>query len=412
MSQDVNAELVSIGTEILLGEITDTNSVFMARALRDIGVNVFYLISVGDNLGRIADVIRTSLSRSDIVITCGGLGPTVDDMTRQAIANATDRDLVFHQFLLDQITERFEKYGVEMTDNNRRQAYLPADAVVVENPVGTAPAFIVEVGNKCVVSLPGVPREMKYLLTERVIPFLRDKYGISEQTILARILKTAGIGESSLDTLIGTDILEAPNPTVGLAAHSGQIDIRITAKANTRAEAETLIAPTEAMIRGRAGEHIFGADEDELETVFAALLRANNQTLAVSETGISGVITKRLAPAMGELIVGTETHESPTALASAYALTEATSLQEMAERAATALRKRIGSDVCIAVVSRPDVIENSDKDVGTAVVVSTPNKTRHRVYGLGAQSEDMPRFVGNWSLAVAWRLAKELVDGV
>ncbi len=405
----MSAELVSIGTEILLGEITDTNSVFMARALRDIGVNVFYMISVGDNRERIANVIRTSLGRSEIVITCGGLGPTVDDMTRQSVADATERDLVFHQELLDVIAERFNRYGVQMTENNRQQAYLPAGAVVVENPVGTAPAYIVEVGDKCVVSLPGVPREMKYLLQETVIPFLREKYGITEQVILARVLKTAGIGESSLDTMIGREILEGHNPTVGLAAHSGQIDVRVTAKASTRAQAQGLIAPVEAAIRERAGDYIFGVDDERLEDVFALLLREHEVTLAITETGIGGVIREQLAEAMGEVLVGSEVYDSPDMLREALGLDVDVTLAVLAEKAAQRLRARTGSVVSIAVVSRPDVDEDADVMAGTVVVVCTEAKTRQRVYGFGGRSADVQRFVGNWSTAVAWRLVKEQV---
>jgi nicotinamide-nucleotide amidase len=144
MAENVNAEIVAIGTEILLGEITDTNSVFIARALRDIGVNVYFMTSVGDNEERIASAIRIAMSRAQVVITCGGLGPTVDDMTRQAVAAATGRGLSFHQHLLDLIAERFASFRAHMTENNRRQAYMPDNAIVIENPVGTAPSFIVE----------------------------------------------------------------------------------------------------------------------------------------------------------------------------------------------------------------------------------------------------------------------------
>ncbi|MBZ0304441.1 MAG: competence/damage-inducible protein A, partial [Anaerolineae bacterium] len=178
--EHINAEIISIGTEILLGEITDTNSVFIARALRDIGVNVFYMSSVGDNEKRIADVIRVAMSRADVIITCGGLGPTVDDMTRQSVAAATERGLTFHQSLADAIAERFASFRVQMTENNKRQAYLPDNALLIENPVGTAPAFAVEHEGKVVISLPGVPREMKYLMGEKVIPYLRSHYNLGE----------------------------------------------------------------------------------------------------------------------------------------------------------------------------------------------------------------------------------------
>ncbi|MEO1441817.1 MAG: CinA family nicotinamide mononucleotide deamidase-related protein [Chloroflexota bacterium] len=410
MTSNLSAELVSIGTEILLGEITDTNSVFMARALRDMGINVFYMISVGDNKQRIADVIRTSLSRSDIVITCGGLGPTVDDVTRDGVALATDRELVFHDELLQMIAARFEKYRVKMTQNNRRQAYLPAEALVIENPVGTAPSYIVEVGDKVVISLPGVPREMKFLMNERVVPYLREKYGIAEQIILARILKTGGIGESSLDEMLGNELLEASNPTIGLAAHSGQIDIRITAKADTRAQASDMIDSVDQAVRKRAGEYIFGVDDDTLEQTFASLLQQNGATLAITETGIGTTISERLLTAMGaDLMHTTELHESPEALREFLAIEDG-SLQALANGAAKRLLEQTGATVSIAVVSRPDVDENSDKEAGTAVVVCTAEKARHRVYGFGGRNENVKQFVGNWSTAIAWRMAKELFN--
>ncbi|MEL6269043.1 MAG: CinA family nicotinamide mononucleotide deamidase-related protein [Chloroflexota bacterium] len=410
MTSNLSAELVSIGTEILLGEITDTNSVFMARALRDMGINVFYMISVGDNKQRIADVIRTSLSRSDIVITCGGLGPTVDDVTRDGVALATDRELVFHDELLQMIAARFEKYRVKMTQNNRRQAYLPAEALVIENPVGTAPSYIVEVGDKVVISLPGVPREMKFLMNERVVPYLREKYGIAEQIILARILKTGGIGESSLDEMLGNELLEASNPTIGLAAHCGQIDIRITAKADTRAQASDMIDSVDQAVRKRAGEYIFGVDDDTLEQTFASLLQQNGATLAITETGIGTTISERLLTAMGaDLMHTTELHESPEALREFLAIEDG-SLQALANGAAKRLLEQTGATVSIAVVSRPDVDENSDKEAGTAVVVCTAEKARHRVYGFGGRNENVKQFVGNWSTAIAWRMAKELFN--
>ena len=241
-TNELNAEVIAIGTEILLGDLTDTNSVFIARTLRDLGINLFFMTSVGDNEKRIADFIRIALSRAQIVITCGGLGPTIDDMTRQAVAAATDRGLTFHQDLLDQIAERFKGFRSQMTENNKRQAYVPDNAVIIENPVGTAPSFVVEYDDRVVISLPGVPREMKFLMNEKVVPYLRQKFGITNQIIKEKILKVAGIGESSLDDAIGTTLLEASNPTVGLAAHSGQIDVRIAAKAETTDQADTLIA--------------------------------------------------------------------------------------------------------------------------------------------------------------------------
>ena len=208
--QHITAEIIAIGTEILLGELVDSNSAHIARVFRGIGINVFMMTTVGDNHERIASAIRNGLSRSHLVITTGGLGPTVDDMTRDAVADATERSLIYHPALYDQIATRFAGFRVRMTENNRQQAYLPEDAILIENPVGTAPSFIVESGEGAVISLPGVPREMKYLLAERVVPYLSERYQLG--TIIARVLRTAGIGESSLDDLLGLDLLNRSKP--------------------------------------------------------------------------------------------------------------------------------------------------------------------------------------------------------
>jgi nicotinamide-nucleotide amidase len=405
---NISAELVSVGTELLLGEITDTNSVFMARALRDIGVNVFFMISVGDNRQRIADTIRSSLERSDVIITCGGLGPTVDDMTRHGIADATNCPLEFREDLMEMIAARFEKYGVKMTENNRQQAYVPANASVIKNPVGTAPAFIVEVGAKCVISLPGVPRELKYLFNESVIPFLREKYNISNQIILARILKTAGIGESSLDTLLGRKILEGHNPTVGLAAHSGQIDIRVTAKADTRELANKMIDKVEAIVRAHAGDYIFGVDDDELETVLAKLLEDHNALLTLTEAGTAGVIHERLGPVLKDQLSDSLIANSPQEIAETLNISHMSDLLGLAQQAAQTARQRHNASLAIAVLSQPDVDEGADIEMGTVVVVCTEEKMRHRVYGFGGRSDNVRQFVGNWGTAVAWRMAREV----
>ena len=176
-------EIITIGTELLLGEITDTNSTYLARTLRDHGIDIYRITTVGDNPGRISASIKESLKRADIIITTGGLGPTIDDPTRQAVADATDRELVFMPDLWAQILKRFRAYGHEPTENNRRQAYIPKGSIPIANPVGTAPCFIVETGDSCVVSLPGVPSEMKHILSNAIIPYLKEKYTLKSKII-------------------------------------------------------------------------------------------------------------------------------------------------------------------------------------------------------------------------------------
>lgn len=405
--ENLNAEVISIGTEILLGEITDTNSVYIARVLRDLGINLYYMTSVGDNEKRIADAVRTALSRANIVITCGGLGPTIDDMTRQGVAIATERTLEFHQFLLDQIATRFASFRVEMTENNRRQAYLPERAIVIENPVGTAPSFIVEHNKNIVISLPGVPREMKFLMNEKVVPFLRQRYQLG--IIKAHVLKVAGIGESTLDSLIGQELLEQSNPTVGLAAHQGQIDIRITAKADTEAEADQMIASIEKQLRQKVDEFIFGTDDDTLENALVNALSAHHATVAVSETGIGDAISAKIRSAIKDenILVLTENYNHPDELRHILDDSEAMSLREIAIHTAERICKQSNATIGLAVICRPDINENSDQEQGSAVAVYTIEKSRSRAYGFGGQSDLARTWVSSWAMSSAWRVLKE-----
>ena len=408
VNQELNAEVIAIGTEILLGELTDTNSVFIARTLRDLGINLFFMTSVGDNEKRIADAIKVALGRAQIVITCGGLGPTIDDMTRQSVAAATERGLTFHQDLLDQIAERFAGFRAQMTENNRRQAFVPDNAVIITNPVGTAPCFAVEYGNQVVISLPGVPREMKFLLTEKVVPYLRERYAISGTIIKAKILKAAGIGESALDELIGIKLLEASNPTVGLAAHSGQIDVRITAKADSTGEADALIAAVEDDLRQRIEPYIFGVDTDSIEGALIATLRDQAASLVVGEIGIASILSEPIRAAFGEdVLTAVETLAAPEQLIEVLGMTDMPSLRQLAERAAETFAAQHGVKVALVVVSRADALEDhADTDEGSAVAVFVNGKLRSRAYGFGGGTDTARQWMGTWAMSMAWRMLR------
>jgi len=287
-----SAEIIAIGTELLLGEVHDSNSQFLARQLREIGVDLFRVTIVGDNMERIAAAIRESLSRCQIIITGGGLGPTVDDPTREAVASALGTTLEFHPELWESIEKRFARSGRKATENNRRQAYIPIGAKIIENPVGTAPAFSLQINEKSVICLPGVPREMEYLMQSTVLPYLTERYSLHE-IIRARVLHTAGVGESQVDEWIA-DLETLSNPTVGLLAHSGQVDIRITAKAGSRNEAEQLIAGLEKVIVNRLGDSFFGVDEQTLESIILQLLKNDDLNLTVWESGFQESLASRL----------------------------------------------------------------------------------------------------------------------
>jgi competence/damage-inducible protein CinA-like protein len=306
-----SAEIITIGTEILLGEIVDTNSAYLARRLRDLNVDVFRTSTIGDNAQRIAGIIRETLARTEIIITTGGLGPTVDDPTREAVALAFDLETEFRPELWEQIVERMGRFGRTPTENQKRQAYIPKGAIPVKNAVGTAPAFIIELppsppthlpssteqdfreGGRVVICLPGVPREMEYLAENDVFPYLKQRYKLSG-LIKARVLHAAGMGEGAIDEKIGELELLA-NPTVGLAAHYGMVDIRITAKAETDEKANELIAAVEKNIREKLGRVIYGADAETLEGLVLAALTEKGQTLAVVEINTGGELSRRLS---------------------------------------------------------------------------------------------------------------------
>jgi nicotinamide-nucleotide amidase len=293
------AELIAIGTELLLGEIQDTNTRYLARNLRDLGVDIYRATIVGDNIERIAQVIREAMQRCQIIVTTGGLGPTVDDPTRAAVALALDVDTEFRPELWEQIQARFQRYGRAPSENNRRQAWIPEGAIPVENPVGTAPSFICEAVNACIISLPGVPREMEYLTQNAVIPYLRERFQLTG-TIKARVLHVAGVGESTVDEWIG-DLEVETNPTVGLLAHPGQVDIRITAKADSMSEADRLIADMEARVRERVPEGLYGADQETLENTLLQALRDRGWRAVLVECGLAGALRSRM-----------ETHHFPS----------------------------------------------------------------------------------------------------
>lgn len=287
-----SAEILAIGTELLLGEIQDTNTYYLARFLRDLGIDLYRTSMIGDNEERIAQMIQESVHRCQILITTGGLGPTVDDPTRAAVARALGVEVEFRPELWDQIQARFQRYGRQPSDNNRRQAYIPKGALPIENPVGTAPCFIAETNGCSIISLPGVPREMEFLLQTAVTPYLRQHFNL-RGTIKARVLHVAGVGESTIDDWIG-DLETSTNPTVGLLAHPGQVDIRITAKADSVELADQMIKEMEERVLSRIPEGFYGADKDTLEDMLVNRLAERSWSLSMVECGLNSSLAKRM----------------------------------------------------------------------------------------------------------------------
>ena len=371
------AEIITIGTEILLGEILDTNARSLARTLRDQGIDLYRKTTVGDNVARIAQAIQQSMERSDIIITTGGLGPTVDDPTRQAVALAVGVETEYRPELWEQIQARFQRFGRTPSENNRRQAYIPQGASVVENPVGTAPAFIVETGGCAIIALPGVPHEMEHLMAHAVIPYLRRRFNL-HSVIKARVLHTAGVGESQIDDLIG-DLEALSNPTVGLAAHSGQVDVRITAKADSQAEADALISPVEQTLRQRLGDWVYGVDQETLEQVALQALQARSWKLAVVEAGLGGELARRLASS-SQAYLGGEVFPAPVSQEELAALT-------------AAYRQARGAEVGLGATILPG-LERQE----VHLVLITPDGLQHFTRPYGGPPGYAPRWAVHHSL--------------
>ncbi len=287
-----SAEIITIGTEILLGEIVDTNTRYIARTLRGMGVDLYRTITIGDNVDRIAEAIRHSMQRAEIVITTGGLGPTVDDPTREAVAKAAGVETEFRDDLWEQVVTVISRYGRKPSENQRRQAYVPKGAIGIPNPVGTAPCFILETERNAVISLPGVPNEMEHILHESIIPYLQERFDL-DQIIKIRILHCAGLGEGMIDEKID-DLDTLSNPTVGLAAHTGVVDIRIAAKAKNEAEADAMIGKIEEKIRERLSDAVFGADEERLEDVVLNAVARRGWILVGVESGLDGLLARKI----------------------------------------------------------------------------------------------------------------------
>ena len=294
-----SVEIVTIGTEILLGHLLDTNSVHVARVLADHGVDVYAKHSVGDNADRLAVMLEDVLDRADGAITTGGLGPTVDDLTKDAVARAVGKKLVLHEPSLRAIEERFASFGRVMTDNNRRQAYLPEGCIVLDNPHGTAPGFVaLREDGKFVACMPGVPREMKPMLAERLVPWLVQRFDLRE-AIYTKTLHTVGIGESDLDRRIEDLFRTLENPKIAVLAHGFRCDVKVMAKAESREQAEAMIEPVAAELRKRIGSGYYGDDDTTLAGAIVQRLAERGLTLATAESCTGGAIADAIVAVAG-----------------------------------------------------------------------------------------------------------------
>jgi len=353
----MGAEILTIGTELLLGQTIDTNAAYVAEQLAAAGIDVYWKTTVGDNEGRIGEALRQALSRSEIVIATGGLGPTEDDLTCRVIAAVLARPLVLDQTVLESIRRRFADRGLVMSKNNERQALIPEGATVLPNPRGTAPGLLIPARDgRMVVAMPGVPSEMQPMLTEQVIPRLRKRFEISAR-IGSRILKTCGITESQLDEAIGDLARSSLNPTIALLAHPGEVHIRLTVKSESHEEGERRLDDLEARLRERLGALLYGRDGERLEEVVGRLLLDARQTVAVAESCTGGLVCHRLTNlpgssayvVRGEVVYSNRAKEDRVGVPRELIARHGAVSRAVAEAMASGMREAAGTDLALGI---------------------------------------------------------------
>jgi len=288
----VKAEIIPIGTEILLGNIVDTNSSFLAHQLPLLGIDLYFISTVGDNQERLVDALKKAWTRADIIITTGGLGPTQDDITRQAIAELVGEELRVNPEIWKELQALFSQHHLKIPQSNMRQATVIPSAKTIPNPIGTAPGWWVEKHGHIVIAVPGPPDEMQLMWEEGVLPRLRQK--ATSAVILSKTIKTFGLAEAKIDELLAP-LLQLSNPSLATYVNSDGIYLRITAKAQAEPEAQQMIAQREADVRGILAPNIWGVDDDTLESIVGVLLRAKNLSLATMESCTDGLLSNTIA---------------------------------------------------------------------------------------------------------------------
>lgn len=364
----MRADVLAIGTELLLGQIVDTNSSWVGEQLAAVGIDTMEHRKVGDNLGRMVMAMRSMLAEADAVVICGGLGPTQDDVTREAIAELLGVDLERREDLVEHIASLFGTRGRDMPANNLRQADVPKGADPIPNPIGTAPGIRAEVDGKVVYAVPGVPYEMQLMVREHVLPDLLARSG-DAAAIVSRSLKTWGASESGLAEMIADRVDTQENPTIAFLARGIEgIVVRLTAKAPTETEARALIEPEEAALRSILGELVFAVDDETMEHAVLTRLERRGWTLGVAESLTGGLIGARIAsvPGASRTFRGSIASYASDVKRDVLGVTaEHVVSAECAEQMAEGARRVLGADVGIAVtgVAGPD--EQDGQPVGT-----------------------------------------------
>ena len=377
-----SVEILSVGTELLLGNIANLDAQILSQGLSELGLNVFWHTVVGDNPQRAKEAVAIAKERADIIITTGGLGPTCDDLTKNVLAEAFGKELIFHEECAQRIRAYFQRIGREMTDNNLQQAMLPEGCTVLDNDWGTAPGVAFEADGVRVIMLPGPPRECKAMFTHRVLPYLRE---LADGVIVSRTLKLFGIGESAMEAQLREKMNAMTNPTLAPYAKEGECELRITAKAADEGAAHALIDPVEADLRAHFGPLVYGVDVPSLEAVAFALLKEKGLTLGTAESCTGGLVAKRMTDLAGVSsvfrggVVSYATEVKHTVLGVDQDLLDRYGAvsQPVAQAMAQGARRVLGCDLAISTtgVAGPDPDERGNPVGLVFIGLATPEGT-------------------------------------
>ena len=408
----MRAEILSCGTELLLGHITDTNATYLAQSLPALGIDLYFVSQVGDNQGRIVDTLQRAWQRSDLIIMTGGLGPTEDDLARESISALLGETMQVDPQLEAHLRAMFAHMGSTMPERNVKQATLIPSAQSIPNPIGTAPGWWVEKDGHIIVAMPGVPREMYRMWENEVIPRLSPYTG---GMIFTRILRVSGMGESWVEERLG-ELIHSTNPTVATYAKPDAIDVRITAKAATKAEAEQQVAATEVQARQLLGHAVFGIDKDTLESVVGKLLRERGQTLAVMESLTGGLLSNTItnvANSSDYFIGGLVTYSTnlkaqmgvPREILEQYGAVS----EQTARAMAHAVRKQLGADFGLGITGVAGPTLQEGKPVGTVyfAIEGPIGLVTGKGPGWRASREDNKRY----SVMAALNLLRRFLEG-
>lgn len=393
------AEIIGVGTELLLGQIANTNAQWISEQLANQGISVYYHQVVGDNLSRTRDVFASAAQRSDLVFVTGGLGPTEDDLTREALQQLTQKPLIEKASVLKEIEAYFVKRNREMTMNNRKQAQVFADAVVIPNHVGTAPGMIVPFNTSHFIIMPGVPSEMKVMMTEFVLPYLRENFALKD-LIKSKMLKFIGIGESQLETKVQKIISQQSNPTIAPLASNGEVALRITAKAQEENEADALIDQAKNLLLRYLGDYYYGDDQTTMTDVVVQQLKSKNLTIAAAESLTGGRFSDEILsiPGTSQVFKGSivsytnDAKRDVLGVSETTITSEGTVSEQCAKEMARQAKIKFGASIGISFtgVAGPDSVEN--KEVGTVFISVYQSEDAHLTEGFHFSKErDMIR---------------------